>query len=282
MRISIFPTAKPHPKGKEEKVNEAFKFSYPHKPQVVSIANDEELVKYVTSYSWSPFIFKEYRRESDFISTDFLVFDIDEGLTIAECEKIIRKAKLCCLCLPSPSHTPENERFRIILPLARAITNLDIYAETWRNGAALFGVVDEQCKDSCRGYFGSTTDDGFWIEGNLFTPVIPAPVVVDYSQQRSHMVQVTADLEETVIQVYGEKRDKIPEAVEFFIKNAHTALPGKWMNSLNACAFSLALSEVDEDVILQFFEQLAPNKLDSNDLYQIKRSIKDGKREASR
>lgn len=278
MKLSIFPSAKAHPKGKEEKVSEAFKFSFPNKPETVEIMDDSQLVEFVSQFAWSPFIFKEYRREIDFVSTDFLVFDIDEGLTIDECETIVTNAKLCCLCLPSPSHTPEAHRFRIILPLARSITNLEVYAQTWKAGAALFGVADEQCKDGCRGYFGSTTDDGFWLEGDFFTPVIPVETVsTQTGTSQGSMITVSDDINETITQIYGEKRDKVPEAVDHFVKNAHTGLKGSWTNDLSRFTFSLTLSGVDDSMIWDICEQLAPNSLDSKDKYQIKRAIKDGK-----
>ena len=159
MKLSIFPAANPHPKGKEEKHQEAYNFSAPNMPEVVEFDDDERLAYYVTNYAWSPFIFSGYRREENFVSTDFLTYDIDYGMTIAECEKLIVEAKLCCLCLPSPSHTDEANRFRVILPLERTIYNIEVYRQTWLKGAELFKVADEQCKDACRGYFGSTKTD---------------------------------------------------------------------------------------------------------------------------
>lgn len=284
MRLSIFPAANPHPKGKEEKHEEAYKFSCPHYPEIVEFNNEDELVRFVTNYAWSPFIFNGYRREENFISTDFLVFDIDYGMTIEECSNLVKKAGLCCLCLPSPSHTEEAQRFRVILPLERPITNLQVYAETWRKGATLFGAADEQCKDGCRGYFGSTEVDGFWTDGELFVPVVPIETAVDYTGTDSgpSLIDVSADIETIVTQIYGEKRSRIPEAVDFFIKNAKTGLPGSWVNSLNAFVFSLSLSNVESCDIMDICEQLAPEKLDKRDRYQIQRAIKDGQRESNR
>ena len=284
MRLSIFPAANPHPKGKEEKNNEAYKFSAPNYPETVEFDDEDELVRFVTSYAWSPFIFDGYRREENFLSTDFLVFDIDYGMTIEECASLVKKANLCCLCLPSPSHTDEAQRFRVILPLERPITNLEVYALTWRKGATLFGAADEQCKDGCRGYFGSTEVDGFWTEGELFAPVFPVESPVDYTGTDStpSLIDVTADINEIVTQIYGEQRQRIPEAVDFFIKNAKTGLDGEWNCRLNSFVFSLSLSNVESCAIISICEQLAPLPLDKKDLYQIKRAIKDGQRESNR
>ena len=242
------------------------------------IANDTELFSAVSSFAWSPFIFDGNKRlASNFKETWFLVYDIDEGMTIDECEVILSREKLCGLVLPSTSHTPEAQRFRVILPLGRVITSEKVYAETWRKGAELFGVVDEQCRDTARFFFSCRTDDGFWLNGDMFVPVIEVEKPKLEQHSTTAMIKVSEDINETVLQIYGEKREKIPEAVDFFLKNAHTGLHGKWNTSLNAFVFSLTLSGVSDTIVLDVCEQLAPQPLDSKDLYQIKRSIKDGK-----
>lgn len=278
MKLSIFPAAKAHPINKDEKKSESFKVSSPHFPEAVEFNDDEELLQLVTNYAWSPFLFSGVRHADNFISTDLLVYDIDKGLTIENAELIVRGANLACLCLPSPSHSEGAHRFRIILPLSVTITGPEIYRATWLSGAELFGVVDEQCKDLARFYFGSTTDDGFWTEGSLFEP--KAAKVIEASLGQRHkqlLLPLTEDIQEFVEALYGEKRTMVPEAVDFFVRNAHSGLPGEWTNALNRFCFSLALSNVEEDAILMVCKQLSPQELDSKDLYQIKRAIRDGK-----
>jgi hypothetical protein len=162
--------------------------------------------------------------------------------------------------------------------LARTITSAEVYQETWLKGAAIFGVVDEQCKDLARFFFSCRNDDGYWIEGDFFSPVLPAvQQPKGFTPSQTTMIDVTGDLSQIVEQIYGEKRDRIPEAVDHFLKNAHTGLKGSWTNSLNAFVFSLTLSRVDETVIWDICEKLAPENLDKRDVYQIKRAIRDGK-----
>lgn len=277
MKISIFPKAKPHPKSKEEKHKESMKVSAPNKPEVRSIANDEQLIEAVSQFAWSPFIFSGTRLESNFVSCDFLVYDVDEGMKIDEAEIIVKKSGYCCLCLPSTSHTEDAHRFRIIFPLASTITDPEIFRATWKEGAELFGIVDEQCKDIARFYFGCTQNDGFWQEGDLFTPVVPVQNVrANLEQQHAKLIDVNPQHKDFINQIYGEERKFVPECVQFFIENAHTGLPGTWINALNAAVFSLSLSGVDESVIVEAMEKLAPNSLDGRDMYQIKRAVKDG------
>lgn len=280
MKLSIFSAANPHPKSKEEKNEEAFKFSFPYLPEVAEFHNEDNLIELVTNNCWSPFIFSGKRHADNFVSCDVLTYDIDEGLSIEDAQATVEKLGLACLCLPSPSHTEEAHRFRIILPLSRTIFSEDVYVASWLSGAKIFGVVDEQCKDLARAYFGSTMEDGFWNEGDLFEPVEPAPV--KESDCRVHnnnvLLPVGNDIGDIVSCIYGEERKVVPEAVDFFIRNAHTGLPGQWINALNRFCFSLALSGVRKDAILKVCEELAPSELDKKDMYQITRAINDAEK----
>lgn len=282
MRLSIFPAANPHPKNKEEKRIEAFKFSTPHIPQAADFHTEDELIELVTNNCWSPFVFSGHRSGENFISCDLLVYDIDENLTIDEAKVKVEAQNIACLALPSPSHTEEAHRFRIIMPLARTIYDQEVYVQTWLKGAEFFGVVDEQCKDLARAYFGSTMTDGFWHDGELFEPVAAAIKEEEIGTEvhtSTLLLPVSADIQTIVKTIYGEERKYVPEAVDFFVRNAHTGIRGGWINALNRFCFSLALSGVDESTILQVCNELAPEDLDKKDMYQIKRAIRDASRE---
>lgn len=280
MKISIFPEAKPHPKSKAEKVKESFKVSKPYLPKTVDIVDENSLVEYVTSFAWSPFVFDGVRHADNFVSCDFLVYDIDEGLTIDGADEILKAQQFCYLILPSPSHTPTNHRFRVVLPLAHSITDEETYAATWRAGAEILGVVDEQCKDTARYFFGSRSDDGFWQEGDFFMPrkKVIVPENRGYVPSQTTLINVTDDKKELVKKIYGKERDKIPEAVDYFITNAKTGISGGWISALNSFVFSLSLSGIDDTIIWELCEQLAPEELDKRDNYQIKKAIADGKK----
>ena len=130
MKLSIFPKCKALPKSKEEKQKYARYTSRPHMPEIFEVNNENDLIEIVTNYSWSPFLFEDFRRQDGFISTDFAVFDIDEGMRIEEAEKIIEDMEVACLCLPSTSHSEKNHRFRLIFPLSKSIKDKEEYVET--------------------------------------------------------------------------------------------------------------------------------------------------------
>lgn len=282
MKLSIFPKSTPLPKSKKEKTENAKYFSRPHLPEVVEIDTDETLISVITSFAWSPFIFKQARLQDDFVSTDFLVLDIDSGLTIEAAEARIHEANVACLCLPSTSHKPNAHRFRLILPLSRTITKVEDFLASMKDLAESFPEADPSClTDYARAYFSSTTDDGFFYEGDLLEPVI-APELIKSSYDGLSTVSsipVDATLEELVKELYGEPRDYIPEAVAFFLKEAYTGLSGIWNSSLNKACYIMGLQNVPEEVVEDLIAHLAPNPLDKSDLTTIKRSWRDGQRD---
>lgn len=278
MQISIFPKALAHPATKEDKVKNALYVSKPYHPQIVDVSSEDDLIKYVTSYAWSPSIFSEYRNNDGFISTDFMVLDIDQGLTIEQAEARCERLGLCHLILPSPSFTLEHHKFRLIFLLVETIYSKDVYDQTWQYLQSLFPEIDKQCCDYARFYYGSKADNGVWGEGDLLSPIKldPKPLSIKYDKTTDYVpVEGYADLS-ILEKIYGKTPDKIPKRVDFFLKNAPNGLPGEWIVSLNHCCFTLALQGVEEAIIQDVIESLAPEPLDKRDLATMNRAIKDG------
>lgn len=276
MKISIFPKVNFLPKNKHEKALQSRLASNPNLPQEMLVNTEEDLIKAVTSYGWSPSVFSGFRHNDNFVSTDFMSLDIDSGLTIEEAEKRIQNLGLACLCLPSPSHTKESHRFRLIIPLAKTILNYEDFDATWDWLQGQFPELDTQCSDYARWYAPSKMDDGFWQDGDFLIPKKATIVATSTNAYKETQVEVPEDLKDMVKFLYGKERQAIPEAVEFFLTNAHTGLSGLWINALNSCVFSLALSGVDATIIEEVIQKVAPSELDSKDTYQIRRAIRDG------
>lgn len=278
MRLSIYPKVNFLPKNKDEKALQSKLASNPNLPQVLEINTDEDLINAVTSYGWSPSIFSGVRHNDNFVSTDFMSLDIDSGLRIEDAEKRVQSLGLACLCLPSPSHTEAAHRFRLIFPLAKTILTQDDFDTTWDFLQKQFPELDAQCSDYARWYAPSKMEAGFWQDGEFLVPKKAPQKEATVYNLKETQVEVPEELGEIVKLLYGKDRDTIPEAVEFFLTNAHTGLSGLWINSLNSCVFSLALSGVDDTIIEEVIAKVSPEPLDNKDLYQIKRSIRDGKK----
>ena len=276
MKLSIYPRVNFLPKNKDEKALQSKLASNPNLPQILEINTEEDLINAVTSYGWSPSIFSGVRHNDNFISTDFMSLDIDSGLRIEDAEKRVQSLGLACLCLPSPSHTQELHKFRLIFPMAKTILNPEDFDATWDFLQKQFPELDTQCSDYARWYAPSKMEDGFWQDGEFLVPKKAPQVQPSSFNLKETQVDVPDDLAEIVKLLYGKERETIPEAVEFFLTNAHTGLSGLWINSLNSFCFSLALSGVDGTLIQEVVEKIAPSALDNKDTYQISRAIKDG------
>jgi len=278
MKLSIYPRVNFLPKNKDEKALQSKLASNPNLPQILEINTEEDLINAVTSYGWSPSIFSGVRHNDNFVSTDFMSLDIDSGLRIEDAEKRVQSLGLACLCLPSPSHTQELHKFRLIFPLAKTIFTPEDFDATWDFLQNQFPELDAQCSDYARWYAPSKMDDGFWQDGEFLVPKKAPQIQQNFLNYKETQVDVPEELSEIIKLLYGKDRETIPESVEFFLTNAHTGLPGLWINALNSCVFSLALSGVDDTIIEEVIAKIAPDDLDKRDLYQISRSIKDGKK----
>lgn len=216
--------------------------------------------------------------KENFISTDFLVLDIDQGLRIEDAEKRIEESGYACLCAVTTSHTPEHHRYRLIFPMSRTITKLEEFEVSILDLMEAFPESDAACKDGSRFFFSCTQEDGFWIDGSLLEPTPAAPVAKrDYDRpDTSDSVKVDLSIAEIVKELYAEDREFIPEAVAFFIENGSTGLPGNWNNSINRCAFVLGLQNVSLEAVEDLVSFIAPLPLDKNDIFTINRSWKQG------
>lgn len=269
MKLSVFPKAKALPSSGEEKNKEAKFTAKPHYPEVKEFETEEKLVDLITNYCWSPFVFDGYRREDNFLSTDLLVFDIDQGMTLDDAFEVVQDLELTCLALPTTSHTEEHHKFRMLFPLAKTITNLDIYKATYAKYAEHF-TTDPACTDGARMYFGSTDDDGFFCDYDLLEPLKRVPKKQQKREYDHHdKIEVGESIEEIVEHLYGEKRVKIPEGVAYFLENAPDNLEGEWYHRGNSFLFTCGLQGLDYEKITDVFYQLYPFEVTR----QIKRSV---------
>ncbi len=278
MLISIFPEVKALP-SKSEKGKEARFASKPHHPMTVDIKSEDDLISAITENAWSPNIYNGYRLQANFIQTDFMTLDIDDGMTIEESESIVEGLGIASLCLPSTSHTEEAHRFRLVFPLAKTITDDGEFEATMKYLAEIFPADPSCVNDKSRFYFGCRLDAGYWSEGALLVPRHSAKkpsVMSTIVSSTKTMVSVGEELEEHVLALYGSKQDEIPEQVSYFLENAHTGLTGEWHNAANSFLFTLGLQGIDFDKIEEVFTAVSPEDLDQHDEYLLGRATEEG------
>lgn len=294
MRLSIFPKVKHLPSSKEEKQRESRKTGpirnketgeiiHYNTPETIEIETEDDLIRAITSYVWSPSVYHKYRAEESFKSCDFAVLDFDDGITIEEVEKRISEAGFTALCMPSTSHTPEHHKFRVIFPLSKTITSVAEYRATILDLMEAFPESDPKCKDAARFFFGSREDDGFWLEGDLLEPVVPPKTHKNTSNRTANVhskVKTKDEIKDLIKDLYGEDRETIPEAVAHFIENAHTGLEGTWVCDLNNFVFVLALQGIPYDDIVDLVAYLSPMPQSPREMETIKRAYEDGREAA--
>lgn len=298
MKLSIFPEVKAVPSNKEEKQKESKKTGVirdkktkevikEYFPEVVEVIDEDDLFRILTSYAWSPSVFKGTRHEDNFMSSDFAVLDFDNGLTLDQAEQRIREANIMAFGLTSSSHTPEHHKFRVVFPLSRTVTKLEEYRATLLDLMEAFPESDPKCKDGARFFFGCRDEDGFFVDGDLLEPIKPKPEPQKQGNSSfsnrgdtSAKVLVEDDIKDIISELYGEDREKIPEAVDHFIRNAGTGLSGTWTCDLNRFAYVLSLQGIEHDVILDLVLYLAPRgELTKRDEDTIRRAVEDGIRD---
>ena len=108
-----------------------------------------------------------YRNTSNFICSDIIAADIDDGMTIEEALADDFITKNASIIYTTPSHTTEKPRFRIVFQLPHTVTDKDLikFAQT---GLTRKFPADAKAIDSSRQFYGSKGSNPNVI-GNILT-----------------------------------------------------------------------------------------------------------------
>ncbi len=161
MNISIYPNNSP--------------YSTAEVSEIVHCEFDD-LEKYVCNSSWSPSLFNNtenkkennkmgmWRKKSNFKSCDYLALDIDDSCTIEAAKDKFKGYKAVFFTTRNhqkiknkgkSNEKPACDRFRVIIPLEKTITNSNDYIQTWKFAENKWPFIDKACKDNSRFYFPS-------------------------------------------------------------------------------------------------------------------------------
>lgn len=120
---------------------------------------EQELCEFIKTHTWSPAAFKSEKRNTEnFLSTELIVLDVDEGATLEQAREIFKPYKH--IIATTRNHQKEKngvicDRYRVILFLAAPITDIRQFAATWNNVAEKFPFIDKQAKDPARLFYSS-------------------------------------------------------------------------------------------------------------------------------
>lgn len=119
----------------------------------------------------------ETRKAQNFLATDILAVDIDHGMNLSEAQENPIVQQYCSLLYTTPSHTPEDHRFRLIFALPRTITEpKELQAATRALAQRLGG--DRAATDAARMFHGSKGSEPL-IFDNEITPDFLAELIED-------------------------------------------------------------------------------------------------------
>lgn len=98
---------------------------------------------------------KNRKKNANFIGTNIVTVDIDKDMTVEQALADPFVRQYGTLLYTTPSHTPDQHRFRLIFMSDRIITDSEEMKLAYKGIIRKFGG-DDSCSDACRGFFGST------------------------------------------------------------------------------------------------------------------------------
>ena len=172
----------------------------------------DDLPEFICSKHWSPSAYKSARRAKDeFESISLLVLDVDDGCTLDEAQDHFRPFKY--IIAPSRNHQKEKDkkpacdRFRVIIPLSREITDQNEYVATAQWALKMWPFIDKGVViDPARFYFPCTEvlykkDDGETVPVQEYDPAAalrdtnqPATLEADHFDTKGRLSHATKEL----------------------------------------------------------------------------------------
>lgn len=114
-----------------------------------------ELVSCISNgYAFSYQYDKNYRKVENFICSDIIAADFDSGITLEEAMQNEYFINNACILYTTPSHTPENHRFRVIFELPITITDKNLIRAA-QTGLTRKFPADVAAVDAARQFYGS-------------------------------------------------------------------------------------------------------------------------------
>lgn len=137
----------------------------------VDISSAEFSNQIALGYSFSFQFHGGHRKAENFICSDIIAADIDEGMTLEEAMNDPFIASNACLLYTTASHTPEDHRFRLVFQLPQTVTDPEQMRALLRGLVRKF-PADKAATDPARQFYGSKgskphifgnvlTDEGF-------------------------------------------------------------------------------------------------------------------------
>jgi hypothetical protein len=145
--------------------------------RATEVPSFEKLAELICKLPYSLGTFRnDYRNKENFIQTQAIGLDFDDGMTLTEAEENFKD--FIHIIAPTRSHRTEKngkvaDRFRVILLLSEPITDSEIFESTWFSLAEKWPNLDRACKDASRYFFPSSHVHSIKADGFLVDVVHP-------------------------------------------------------------------------------------------------------------
>lgn len=143
------------------------------------ILSPNQILEEITAgWAYSPSWFRNRRSNANFVLSELVSIDIDNGLTLesALSNNFIKENAL--LIHTTASHTEASNRFRILFHLPKLIDSAEEYKVWVINLMKYLEFADASCKDVCRGFYGAKNCKSW-----LFNKTISEEVFLDISKK---------------------------------------------------------------------------------------------------
>jgi hypothetical protein len=146
--------------------------------QIESFNDLPSLARRAAEVPISPSELKDGKRAaSNFISTNIVVIDVDEVMSLDECLALLDSEQIEFALYTSFSHTEEKNKFHVIIPIEDLITNESDYKATYEYIA--------------KNIFGSTNDGQTCSVANLFFNGNPSTLRVEFNSSSEDISRVS-------------------------------------------------------------------------------------------
>ncbi len=127
------------------------------------------------------------RNTGNFLATDFLAVDIDDGMTLEEAGQNPIITKYCSLLYTTPSHSPDRHRFRLVFVLPRTLTNVQEVRAAARALTNLLGG-DPAATDGARIFYGSSQSVPIQMDGEITEELLAQLIEQGQLEPRSESI----------------------------------------------------------------------------------------------
>ena len=140
------------------------------------------LADVITKYNYSLGTFKNnYRNLKNFLGTELIALDFDEGLTIDEAVEIFKDH--AHIIAPTRNHRKDKDgivadRFRVILKLSQEITDEKVFKHTVKQLMNEYPQADTACSDASRMFYPGQEYVSIRKDGQLIEPLMPPKLEV--------------------------------------------------------------------------------------------------------